>query len=142
MKQLLFIFLSLSPLWVYSSCEDEDKLPGSKPEILLGKWENLSTISDGIGWFGSFTAGYRKEIYEFTEKSGSVIQLDSLIEDNKYKEHFIRHFTDWSYDGDEIYFIEKKGKNTNRWSKPVSELTSDYFKLGVGGSVDIYFKVK
>jgi hypothetical protein len=130
MKTYLLIFLMLSPLWACSSCQDdEDKLPGTKPAILLGKWENLTTVQDGIGWFGSFTAGYRKEIYEFTKKGASLTYLDSLINDDKYRESYVGHFADWSYDGEYIHFLEKRGNYSSRTRKPIYELKENYFTL-------------
>jgi hypothetical protein len=138
MKQLLFIFLSLSPLWVYSSCEDEDKLPGSKPEILLGKWENVSTVGVGLSWFGSYIYGHRKTIYEFTENGASVTKLDSLSEDDKYKEAYMAYFINWSYDGENIHFFEKKGHYSNHSYKLVYELNKNYFILK---TESIYYKI-
>jgi hypothetical protein len=136
MKQTLFIFLMICPLWACSSCQDdEDKLPGSKPEILLGTWENLRDV-------GFILANYIHETYEFTPSGGSIKQMKYFPDEDRYEDYHTSYFTDWSYDGNRIYFIYKKGGYTNPWSRSVKELTSDYFIFDSGGSGSVYTKVK
>jgi hypothetical protein len=111
---------------VYSSCEDEDKLPGSKPEILLGKWENYRDI----GW--SYVSNYIHEIYEFTPKGGSIKQMKYIPEEDCYEDYYSDYFTDWSYSENEktIYFLRKKERRTTRWEISVEELVPDFVRLG------------
>jgi hypothetical protein len=129
-------------LWLYSSCEEEEnKLPGTKPEMLFGKWENVDTLSDGLPWFGSLgIAGYRWRTYEFTEKGGSLTQLDYIIEEDRYKEPFIRVFTNWSYNGETIYFENIDGRNESHWGISIKEMTPDSIKLG--SIYNTYYKIK
>jgi hypothetical protein len=82
------------------------------------------------------------ETYEFTSGGGSIKTVEYFPEEDRYEEYFTKHFTDWSYDGKEIYFIYKKGGYTNPWSKSVYELTPDFFRLGSGSFGNVYYKVK
>jgi hypothetical protein len=135
MKQLLVIFLALSPLLTCSSCQDdEDKLPGTKPEMLLGKWENLTNE-------GGFIDNYIHETYEFTKTGGSIKQMKYFPDEDRYEDYHTSYFTDWSYDGKEIYFLKKKGGYSDSWSKEVYELTPDFFVLDLG-ILYTYYKVK
>ena len=124
MKRFVFIFLLICPLWACTSCDDEDKLPGSKPEMLLGTWER------------SYIAGFplplwnMVETYEFTKKGGEIIRLEYFPEEDRYEVDYTRNFTDWSYQGETIYFLRKKGSFTERWTLSVEELTDKSALLG------------
>jgi hypothetical protein len=138
MKTYLFIFLLLSPLWVFSSCQDdEDKLPGSKLEILIGKWENVGNLyADFLGYL---KIGKRYTTYEFTNTGGSITQLDYIAEEDRYEEPYIRYFTDWSYEGETIHFLRKKGRSTEKWDIYIYNLTQD--SIGLGSTDYIYYKI-
>jgi hypothetical protein len=130
MKQLLFIFLMICPLWACSSCQDdEDKLPGAKPDLLIGEWEHNYSINPVF----TFETVYYSKIYEFTPTGGKIKEREYFPDEDRYGEPYIIYFTDWSYDGKELYFIEKKGQRIRKWSQPVYELTPDFFRLGSSG---------
>ncbi len=127
MKHLLFIFCMLCPLWACSSCDDdEDKLPGTKPEILLGKWET----SYDLYW----TATVRNvvETYEFTKSGGTNTYVTTYTYPVDYKpvDTLVLHFTNWSYDGKDIHFFYKKNSYSESWIKSIPNLTSDSILLG------------
>jgi hypothetical protein len=110
MKRHLFIFLIVCPLWLYSSCQDdEDKLTGTKPAILLGKWRY-----EHDSYFFFTPVRHLIETYEFTSRGGTLEVIEYFPEEDKYKDVYTSYYTDWSYDGSEIYFIEKKGRYTSR----------------------------
>jgi hypothetical protein len=133
MKRFVFIFLMLCPLWACSSCQDdEDKLPGTKPEMLIGKWEGLPQIS-------LIDFRYYFKIYEFTKTGGTIQDMEYFPSKDRREERFAEYFTDWSYDGEStIYFLKKKGSQTSKWEKHIYELTPSYIKLG--GIYEIYNK--
>ncbi|KAA6337081.1 hypothetical protein EZS27_014793 [termite gut metagenome] len=137
MKQLLFIFLALSPLLTCSSCQDdEDKLPGTKPEVLLGKWGNLTNV-------GAFLDNYIYETFEFTKTGGSIKQMKYFPEEDRYEDYHASYFTDWSYDGNYIHFLYKKGGFINTWSQPVYKLTLEFLSLGTGqNNCTVYYKIQ
>jgi predicted glycosyl hydrolase (DUF1957 family) len=134
----------ICPLWLYSSCEEEEnKLPGTKPEMLLGKWEKTDTFSEGFSsLFGAWVIiGHQWITYEFTETGGSMTTLKYYIEEDKYEDPFIIDFTDWSYEGETIYFEKKYRKDRVRhWNLSIREMTPDSIKLG--SIYDTYYKVK
>ncbi|MDR2009269.1 MAG: hypothetical protein LBQ22_02155 [Bacteroidales bacterium] len=114
MKTYLFIFLLLSPLWVFSSCQDdEDKLPGSKPEILLGKWRAEYEASFMFG-----QVRHLIETYEFTSGGGSIKTVEYFPDEDCYEDDLTIHFTDWSYRENEIYFLKKKAEIQINGVKP------------------------
>jgi hypothetical protein len=136
MKTYLFLFLMISPLWACSSCQDdEDKLPGTKPEILLGKWRGEYVVN-------SFLVPIRSiiETYEFTSGGGYIKKVNYYHGEDRYEDYHTHYFTDWSYDGHTLHFIYKKGGYRNPWSYDVSELTPDYFVLDTGVATT-YYKV-
>ncbi len=140
MKRFLLILCILCPLWACSSCDDnDDKLPGSKPEILLGKWET----SYDLYW----TATVRNvvETYEFTKSGGAITQVTTYTYPVDYKpvDTFVIAFSNWSYDKKEIHFFHKKNSYSNTWSQPVYKLTPDSLSLGTGpNNRKIFYKVK
>ncbi len=139
MKHLLFIFCMLCPLWACSSCDDnEDKLPGTKPEILLGKWE----ASYVLYW----TATVRNvvETYEFTKSGGINTKVTTYIYPVDFKpvDTLVSSFNNWSYDGNELHFFYKKNSYSNTWSKAVYDLTQDSLSLGSGPyNCRVYYKI-
>jgi hypothetical protein len=128
-----------SPLWACSSCQDDDdKLSGTKPEILIGKWEKVGGLH--ADFFGFLTIGKRWTTYEFTKTGGSITQLDYIAEENRYEDPYIRYFTDWSYEGETIHFLREKGRSIEKWDIYIYNLTQDSISLG---STDyIYYKIK
>ena len=123
MKRILFIVLLTCPLWAYTSCEEEIKLPGSKPEILLGTWE---------GYFHNIWSHRRHivETYEFTKTGGCKTQSEYFPEEDRYEVFYTRNIADWSYEGETLYFVEKKGNYTGRWELSIEELTEHSARLG------------
>jgi hypothetical protein len=139
MKRFLFLFLLICPIWGCSSCEDEEnRLPGTKPDILLGKWERNYAATPIF----TFETIFCSETYEFTLTGGSLKEVRYFPIEDRYEDYPTSYFTDWSYDGKEIYFInERKNGHISNWSQPVYELTSDFFRLGSSG-LYTYLKIK
>jgi len=136
MKHFLFIFLLTCPLWIFSSCED--KLPGSKPKIFFGKWENTSDIV--TGFMGpQYKIGYCVETYEFNAKGGSITELEYMTDEGKYREPWIRKLADWSYDGENIYL---KDTDDFSWTQSVYSISPDSLLLGSGPAYVIYLRIK
>ncbi|MDR2058159.1 MAG: hypothetical protein LBP83_07775 [Dysgonamonadaceae bacterium] len=134
MKNLkLLQIMLLAALCSCSSCiEEEEKLPGTKPEMLIGKWERLG--SGGL-FFDSHT--YR-ERYEFTEIGGMITRQYYNFEEKKFESpKTLRHFQDWSYSEEEekIHFVNHYG---TRWYQYVLQITPDSIVLGIG----TYHKIK
>ena len=123
MKRILFIVLLTCPLWACTSCEEEIKLPGSKPEILLGKWEYA--YHSGFPYPGDYI-----KTYEFRKKGGLITGLKYVPEEDKYEVYYTINITDWSYEGKTIYFIEKRGNFTSQWELSIEELTEHSARLG------------
>ena len=140
MKRFLFIFLLIAPLLACSSCDDEDKLPGSKPEILLGKWENKDTFTDGLCWFGCFgTDGYIWTTYEFRADGLSITERKYYFATDEYKEPIINHIKDWSYSEKEetLYLVNSKG---SRWTYSLKIITSD--SIQIRGKYSGYYRIQ
>jgi hypothetical protein len=117
--------------------EDDDKLPGTKPEMLIGKWEGLR---DGGLFFDSHTYLTR---YEITETGGFVVErYYDPVEKVFLEPDTINYFANWSYYINEegqstIYFISYQGK---KWGKHIYGLTSDSILLGCNDCP--YYKIK
>jgi hypothetical protein len=133
--QILFLFTLCSS----SSCEEEkeDKLPGTKPEMLIGKWEGLQWGSINM------TMWCFMERYEFTETGGFTVKRKYDSKEKIFLEpDTVDYFTDWSYskdnEGDPIIFF-RNGKGS-RWGTSVYELSSDSIILGCHDC--IYYKIK
>jgi hypothetical protein len=138
MKTLKFLqVLLLFTLCSSSSCEEEkEKLPGTKPEMLIGKWEGLRSgglFFDSHTWF---------ERYEFTETGGFMVKkyYDS-IEKVFLKPDTSHYFANWSYSIDKegeptIYFENYRG---SRWQLSICKLTPDSVRLGCGYCT--YYKI-
>ena len=144
MKRLLFIFLLICPLWA-GSCEDEDKLPGSKPKILLGKWERSDIYYEPTSWLGiSLPAGHYRETYEFTPTGASLTKLVYITKDDEYLEPSVITYADCSYDGKDIHFLSKKGRYTSRVERDLYSVNSDSLLLGTTKPeyCTIYLKIK
>jgi len=145
MKRFLFIFLLIYLLYSCSASfvDDESKLPpGTKPEMLFGKWQKYGDLYSFIAGL-SPAVGYYLETYEFTPEGGSITTLEYIIEEDKYREPCVTTFSNWCYDGKCVEFLDKKSKNTySRWGKSVDELTSDYIKLGCGENDCKYYKIE
>jgi hypothetical protein len=139
MKKLKFLqILLLFFLCSGSSCEErEDKLPGTKPEMLIGKWEGLQSG----GLFFEFHTYLRR--YEFTKTGGFVVEsYYDPIEKVFLEPDTFNYFANWSYSTDKegeaiIYFLGYQGK---RWGKNIYGLTSDSILLGCKDC--IYYKIK
>jgi hypothetical protein len=99
--------------------------------MLLGTWENLRDV-------GFILANYIHETYEFTPSGGSIVKMRYFPDEDRYEEYYTRYFTDWSYEGETIYFMYKKGRSTERWQLSIRELTSESVRFGG----IIYYKVK
>jgi hypothetical protein len=128
MKNLKFLqLLLLFALCSGSSCiEEEDKLPGTKPEMLIGKWESLH--SGGL-FFDSHTY---LERYEFTETGGMITRQYYNWEEKKFDTpKTLRHFQNWSYSEEEekIHFVNHSG---SRWYQYALQITPDSIVLGIG----------
>jgi hypothetical protein len=142
MKNLKFLqILLLVTLVACTSCEDEDKLPGSKPDMLIGKWECMDTFTSGFGWFGGFTDGYRWTTYEFQINGGSITERLYYIATNEYKEPSTTYFENWSYseENETIYFENHRG---SRWEKFACDLTPDSIYIGCNDKDCVYYKIK
>jgi hypothetical protein len=100
--KLLQIML-LAVLCSSSSCEEEEKLPGTKPEILLGKWRGEYEAS-----FMAAPTRYLIKTYEFTSGGGSIKTVEYFPNEDRYEDDYTLYFTDWSYDGTEIHFLQKR----------------------------------
>jgi hypothetical protein len=136
MKTLKFLqIMLLAALCSGSSCQEEEKLPGTKPEILLGKWRGEYEAS-----FMAAPTRYLIKTYEFTSGGGSIKTVEYFPSEDRYEDYHTHYFTDWSYDGYSLHFIYKKGGYTNPWSYDVSELTPDYFILDTG-IAKTYYKI-
>jgi hypothetical protein len=134
MKTLKFLqVLLLFTLCSSNSCEEEkEKLPGTKPEMLIGKWERLG--SGGL-FFDSHTY---LERYEFTETGGVITRQYYDFEEKKFDSpKTLGGFQDWSYSEEEekIHFVNHHG---TRWYQYVLQITPDSIVLGIG----IYHKIK
>jgi hypothetical protein len=135
MKNLKFLQIVLVlMLCPCGSCEEEDKLPGTKPEMLIGKWEGLR--SGGL-FFDSHTY---LERYEFTETGGFMVETYY----DPVKKVFLEpdtsnYFANWSYSvmDEMIYFESYRG---SRWKLSVCEITPDSVRLGCGYCM--YYKIK
>ena len=123
MKRILFIVLLTCPLWACTSCEEEIKLPGSKPEILLGTWEYA--FHSGFPNQGDYVY-----TYEFFKKGGLYTESKYFPEEDQYKIYYTRNITDWSYEREMIYFMAKTGNYTARWELSIEELTEQSAQLG------------
>ena len=148
MKHFLFIFILACPLWACSSCDGwgfgwgdkEEKITGTKPEILLGKWENKDTFSDGLCWFGCFhTDGYIWTTYEFRLDGLSIIELKYYFETDEYKGPFIDNIKDWLYSEKEetLYLVNSKG---GRWTYSLVIASSD--SIQIRGQSGYYYRIK
>jgi hypothetical protein len=92
MKQLKFLQIILAlTLCAWTSCEEEEKLPGTKPDTLIGKWENVDKLYED--WPGLLPIGKRWRTYEFTKTGGSITEIDYIEDENRYKEPYIQYFT-------------------------------------------------
>jgi hypothetical protein len=141
MKTLKFLqIMLLAALCSGSSCwdEEDDKLPGTKPEILIGKWEGLHR---GGLFFDSHTW---LERYEFTENGGFMVeQYYDPVENFFLEPDTFSYFANWSYLKEEgekkatIYFENYRG---SRWKLSVYELTPDSVKLGCKDCT--YYRIK
>ncbi|KAA6337083.1 hypothetical protein EZS27_014795 [termite gut metagenome] len=128
MKNLKFLqIVLLLTLCSCSACEEEDdKLPGTKPEILIGKWERLG--SGGL-FFDSHTYWER---YEFTETGGMITRQYYNSEEQKFDiPKALGYFQDWSYSEAEekIHFVNHQG---SRWYQYVLQIAPDSIVLGIG----------
>jgi hypothetical protein len=134
MKTLKFLqIMLLTALCSCSSCiEEEDKLPGTKPEMLIGKWEGLH--SGGL-FFDSHTW---LERYEFTKTGGFMVeQYYDPIEFFFLEPDTSNYFTNWSYSEEEgkIHFVNHYG---SRWYQYVLQIAPDSIVLSRG----TYYKIK
>jgi hypothetical protein len=129
--QILFLFTLCS----FSSCEEEkEKLPGTKPEMLIGKWEGL--VIGGL-FFDSHTYLTR---YEFTETGGFVVEWYYDPAEKVFLDpDTFNYFTNWSYseENEIIYFENYRG---SRWKKFAYGLTPDSIYIGCNDC--IYYKIK
>ena len=130
MQRFLFIFLLIFPLWVCPSCEEEDgkRPPGTKPEILFGKWQ---TCQDLYSFLVGPKIGLYWKTYEFTSKGGSITTLEYITKEDEYREPSVILFTDWCYDGECIEFLRRESNGTYfRWGIYIEELTPSSIRLG------------
>ncbi|KAA6337085.1 hypothetical protein EZS27_014797 [termite gut metagenome] len=135
MKNLKFLQIVLVlALCSCGSCEDEDKLPGTKPEMLIGKWESLQNG----GLF--FDAHTWLERYEFTETGGFMVKTYyDPIAKVFLDPDTLNYFANWSFsvENETIYFENYRG---SRWTLFAKGLTSDSIFLGCNDC--IYYKIK
>ena len=141
MKHLLFITLTLC-LFSFSSCgdgwkwfdfgDDEVKLTGTKPEILIGKWECY-----GTGSF-IFTTWKYYERYEIRKDGGLIVRQSYDEATQTYLDPTTYHFSNWLYSEEKelIYFNYTKTRSDR--ARSLREITPDSIKIA--GS--IYYKIK
>ena len=129
MKRFLFIFLLICPLWLCTSCwkdDDEEKITGTQPEILIGKWERYGT---GSFFFDSWKYYER---YEIRKDGGLVIWRSYDKATQTYLEpDTTYHFSNWLYSEEKqlIYFNISSSKTRCDRRYSMRELTSDSVKI-------------
>jgi len=139
MKRFVYIFLLTCPLWVCTSCwireNDEEKITGTKPEILIGKWE---LYGSGSFFFDSWKF---YQSFEFKKDGGFFVQRSFDYATQTYSEPDTTYrFSNWLYSEKKgvIYYNINESRTRYDRVQSLNGITMD--SITIAGKT--YYKIK